>query len=317
MSPASSGPQPLGVLLSSALAFVCQYIKPILIGSVIFATLAALLGGGVSNRAMNGVNGMMNQMGLDSAQMENLAERIESGDETAMAEMEQLFNDRLGDMENGLSTQLKGQMLTMFLPLVGVAALVGLLIAVFSQAFFLLLALSPTQDAMVVLKKTPALFFPLLGLWIWTAIRSFIWIPILGLIPAIILGPRFVLGPVIMIKEKKGITQSVRESYARTSGYWGKIVGNMIVAVLCIILAGIVAAMIAGIAGAMIPFAGMWLQAVAKEVLSAFMAVFAVQLSLTIMSNPMGVVAPARATVSAPVAATKKKAAPKKKATRK
>jgi hypothetical protein len=315
--PSVSGPQPLGALLSSALAFVRQYMKPILVGAVIFGTLAALLGGGVAFRAADGVNGMMKEIGMDPGMMEDLSLRIQNGDEAAIAEMETILNDKLGGMENGVPPAMKAQLIGMFAPLIGVAALVGIIIAIFSQAYFLSLAISPTQDAMAILRKTPSLFFPLLGLWIWIFLRSFAWIPVLGLIPAIILGPRFALSPVIMLKEKSGITESVRRSYSRTKGYWGKIFGNIFVAGVCMALAGIVAGIITGIIGVIIPFVGMWLQVVAKEVLSAFMTIFIVQLALTVMANPMGMAAaapvkasmPAKTVAKAPtkVAAKKKK----------
>lgn len=287
MSPASSV-QLLGDLLSSALAFVRQYQRPVLIGAVIFGTLAALLGGGVANRAAYGVNGMMDRMGIDSQKMEELSLRIQNGDEGAMAEMEVLLNDRLGAMGDGMPSVVKAQIIGLVAPLIGVAILIGIILAVFGHAYFLLLALSPTQDFMKILNGTPKLFFPLLGIWIWMFLRSFIWIPILGIIPAVMYGPRFMLAPVIMVKEKKKIMESVSLSYARTEGYWGKIVGNVIVAALCIMLAAIVVAIVAGIIGFIIPLAGLWLQSVARFVFSAFMVAFIVQLAFTIMANPMG-----------------------------
>ena len=288
MSPSSSGPLLLGALLSSALTFVRTYSKPVLIGAVIFGTVAALIGGSVAYKAGTGFKGMMDGMGIDADEIQALSERVGNGDESAMDDMEKMLNDSVGSMENGVPAAMRSEMLGLFGPLLGVAALIGIIIAVFAHAYFLLLALSPTQNAMAVLRKTPALFLPLLGTWIWIGLRSFIWIPFLGIIPAIILGPRFALAPVILVKEKKGVMESVSESYSRTKGYWGKIVGNMIVACLCVVLASIVAGIAISIIGFMVPVASLWLQAIVKEVLSAFMIVFTVHLATTILANPMG-----------------------------
>lgn len=287
MSPASSGPLLLGQLLSNSLTFVREYWKSILTGAVIFGTAGGLVAGTVAGGAAFGMKDVVNEMGMDAGKMEELSMRMKNGDETAMAEMEALLDKNVGAMGDEAKAMMAGKMLAVFAPFIGLAAILGILIAVLSHAYFLLLALSPTSDAMATLKKTPALFFPLLGLWIWMLLRSFVWIPILGFIPAIILGPRFALSPVIMIKQKKGIMESVRMSYAGTKGYWGKIVGNMIVAGLCVMLAGIVAGIVIGILGFMAPMLGVWLNAIVKEVLSAFCVVFAVQLATTLLSNPM------------------------------
>lgn len=312
MSPASSGPLLLGQLLSSSLAFVRSCWKPILIGAVIFGTAGGVVAGTVAGGAAFGMKGVVNDMGIDVEKMEELSMRLKNGDDTAMAEMEALLDENVGAMGDEAQAMMAGKMLAVFAPFIGVAAVLGILIAVLSHAYFLLLALSPKADAMTILKKTPALFFPLLGLWIWMFLRSFTWIPIpillipvIGLplssistIPAFIIGiilaPRFALSPVIMLKQKKGIMESVRLSYDGTKGYWGKIVGNMIVAALCVMLAGIVAGIIVGILGFMAPMLGVWLNAIVKEVLSAFTVVFAVQLATTLLSNPMTAV-PAKA----------------------
>jgi len=252
-----------------------------------FGTLGALIGGSVAGSAAVGMKGVMDDMGMNAAKIEELTTRMQNGDETAMQEMEALLDKGMGSMGDDMPAAMKGRMIGMFAPLIGIATFFGGIIAVFSHAYFLLLALSPTQDAMVVLKKTPKLFFPLLGLWIWMFLRSFVWIPFLGLIPALILGPRFMAAPIILVKEKKGIMESVSLSLARTKGYWGKIVGNAIVVALCVILTGIVAGIVIGIIGFIIPFIGLWLNAITKEVLGAFMAVFSVMLATTILANPM------------------------------
>lgn len=289
MSAASSGPTPLGQLLSKSFTFLQSYWKPVLTGAVIFGTLGALVTGTLAGTAAVSLGGVVNEMGMDANKLQELSLRMQNGDESAMTEMEAILDKNVGMMGDDAKGMMVGKMLAIFAPLIGMAGLLFIIIAIFANAYFLLLAISPTQDAMSVLKKTPALFFPLLGTWIWVLLRSFIWIPFLGVIIAIIIGPRFALAPVLLVKEKKGVLKSVSTSYEVTRGYWGKIVGNMIVAGLCVAVAGIVAGMVIGIVSFMVPVVGLWLHAILKEVFSAFMIAFGVMLSLTIMANPLKV----------------------------
>lgn len=241
--------------------------------------------------------------------MEELTARMQAGDETAGQEMEALINARFGDMTDEQSARMAmgigSNMFTAMAPYIGLSVLVMLLLGVASSAFFLLLGLNPTQDTMSIARRVPALFFPLLGVLIWTFLRSFLWIPILGIIPAIIFGPRFYLAPVLLVQEKMGVLQSVRESYARTSGYWGKIVGNALVAMLCVMLGSIVLSIAIGILAIMLPLFASWVSSIVGYMFSAFMMIFMVKLSVTILANPATGMKPAVA--KAPVAKAKKK----------
>ncbi len=316
-------PTPLGQLLADSWAFCKTYWKPILISAAVFGTVASILAASVAGTAAWKAGGMMDDMGIDLERMEDLGERIQMGDESAMQEMESMFQDRFGDMSDeqaGMMAAGMGmRMLGAMAPMLGLSALLMAIISILSSAYYLKMSLSPTQDAMAPVKPALSLFFPLLGVWIWSFLRSFAWIPIIGLIPAIILGPRFVLAPVILATEGKGVFESVSMSYARTRGYWGKIVGNAIVAALCILLAMIVVGIVAGILEFIIPLLGFWLKSIAKYATTAFMVVFLTKLSLSIMGKPVTtkavpVTAPARAVTPAAVKKTPTKPAVKKSA---
>jgi hypothetical protein len=310
-------PAPLGQLLSDSWAFCKMYWKPILISAAVFGTVASIIAATLAGTAAWKAGGMMDEMGIDLNRMEDLGQRMQAGDEAALGEMEAMFQDRFGDMTEEQTGQmafsLTMQMLRSMAPVLGLSALLMMILSVFSYAYYLKLSLSPTQDTMAPVKPAFSLFFPLLGVWIWSFLRSFAWIPIIGIIPAIILGPRFALASVILVQEKKGVMESVSLSYARTSGYWAKIIGNMIVAVLCIALAMIVVDIVAGIIGFIIPMAGFWLKPVAKYITMAFMAVFMTKLSLTVMGKSATAVStPAPSRIAKPAPAATKKAAPKK-----
>ncbi len=321
MSPSSSMPTPLGQLLSDSWAFCTTYWKPILITAAVFGTVASVLAATVAGTAAWQAGSMMDDIGIDLERMEEIGERIQAGDESAMGEMEAMFENRFGDMTDeqaGMMAMGMGmKMLGSMAPMLGLSALLMTIISIFSSAYYLKLALSPSQDAMKPVNPALSLFFPLLGVWIWAFLRSFAWIPIIGLIPAIILGPRFILAPVILATEGKGVFESVSMSYARTRGYWGKIVGNAIVLGLCMFLAMIVIKIAAGILGFIMPLIALWVPSIGKYVVTAYMTVFMTALSMTIMKNPIGVLsAPVRATSPAP-AVVKKAALKKKPATKK
>src|SRR3989338_5770445 len=94
---------PLGKLLSETWSFVQAHAKIILIGAVVFG----LVMGGIQF-AFACVLGyqakdMMENVGLDEERMEDLAERMEAGDEAALGEM-------MGELENMQETVTPGQM---------------------------------------------------------------------------------------------------------------------------------------------------------------------------------------------------------------
>ena len=81
--------------------------------------------------------------------------------------------------------------------------------------------------------------------------------------------------------------ESVKLSYDRTSGYWGKIVGNMFLMVLCLCAAGLLLMIAVGIVEMVVPmFVGL-ITGVLWYLYTAFAAIFVTQLALTVMAYPM------------------------------
>src|SRR5581483_1668213 len=95
---ASSSPMPLGMLLSQSLSYVRTYIQPILVGAVLFGTVMALIGGSIAYKAGSGVAGMMQGMGIDTNQMQQLSQRIKAGDQTAADEMQKILDQKFNGM---------------------------------------------------------------------------------------------------------------------------------------------------------------------------------------------------------------------------
>ena len=122
----------------------------------------------------------------------------------------------------------------------------------------------------------------MIGLQIWIFLRSFAWIPILGVLLAIVLGPRFILAPVILIKEKKGVFASASASFERTKGYWGKIFGNMFVVAIVGVISVAILSRIAGVLGMEVAVV---VTALLSQVFIAYLITFATKLAVSIMGG--------------------------------
>ncbi len=91
-----------------------------------------------------------------------------------------------------------------------------------AMIYFFILALQSDMkpDWGQVFDRLPPLLFPMMGLYIWIFIRSFTWIPILGIFTSIYYFPRFALSNVLLAEQRKGIRESARQSMRLSRGYW-------------------------------------------------------------------------------------------------
>lgn len=295
----------LGQLLSMSYTFCTRAWKPILIGALVFGTIAALLQGTLNIKAQYKSMSMMENMGVDMEKMQELSTRISMGDASAGEELRLMMEGEFGDMSeeemSAYAANLSKNVFFEMSPILALSFLISFLLSVLAGAYYLVLAVHSEKDPQKAAGRLPKLYFPLLGISIWTFLRSFVWIPVLGIIPAIILGPRFVAAPLIHMQEKKGVLASVSESYRRTNGYWGKIIGNMIVMCVCLAVVSIVVGIVASFFGVISPWLTDWIVSVMSYVLMAYAVVFTVQLSLTVFANPLGKLSPEplKATVKA------------------
>ena len=296
---------PLGSLLSNALQVCRTRTRPFLIGVVLFGSLVAIISV-VSNKNIEGhIWQGMQRLGIDQNRMMELQEQLQSGDEGAMEAAMEEMNSTMGGIE-GMSDEDREAlfrkeglaMMIRVLPVMSLGILAWFIISVLSGAYFLCFGLEKGKEPTDILSKAVPLFFPLLGVWIWSFLRSFAWIPFIGIIPAIILGPRFALAPVILVNQKKGVLGSVSESYQKTRGYWGKIVGNLIVVGLVCLLVSF------GVSLVTIPVAmtskvfSIWIHAVAQQAVMGYGVVFLVLLTKTILENSSKI--PAKNSVKVP-----------------
>ena len=276
----------LSALLVGSWNFLTQKWKPILIGAALFA---ALMGAAQLLLVEAAVNSKLGDSMDDTERMEELADRMEAGDPTAFQEMMEEIGmvGEDGEVNEDAMEDVATNMMKDMLPTVGAVAIVFMFISLLAGAYYMVLAIDPKLDFQGGLKQVPKVIVPLVGLWIWMFLRSFAWIPFIGIIFAIVIGPRLALAPVILLREKKGIMESTKSSYIRSNGYWGKIIGNAIVAGLCVWLAMMVIGMLTSFLSDISLALGLFAVSLMQMVGSAYLTVFIVKLSDTVLAHPI------------------------------
>lgn len=279
----------LGTLINDTIKFTQTHLVVLVVGAVVFGFLSQ----GVSWWFVGGAGMMGGQnfatweqkMGDIGDQMKALQDKAMQGggnlDPESQKQMEELAK-QMGE-QSMQGAGMMGSMLATMLPAIGLALLISLAITAVAKSYFLVVAVKGMSDPATALQATLTSILPLVGLWIWLAIRTFIWIPFIGIILAIILGPRFILAPLYVLDSHKGSMESARMSYAKTRGWWGKIFGNAFVfGIVVMICAGIVAKIVGTVLGSML---GGFLAAMVMQFAAAMLVVFSMQLARTVMDN--------------------------------
>jgi hypothetical protein len=97
-------------------------------------------------------------------------------------------------------------------------------IAFIASLFYLILFVSGDAGASDALTALPLRVFPMIGVYLWMLIRSFLWIPIVGVPLSFYFAPRLSLAPVILASGEASVRRSVALSMKRTKGMWLQIV---------------------------------------------------------------------------------------------
>lgn len=275
----------LGTLLTDAVDFCKRHFTALLVGAVVFGALQQgvtiwVFGSAKMPQWQQTFSTWQQKIEGTTGEMQALTEKVQRGEATEDDRMQlEKMQEQIGD-ESLQGIRMMGGFMRAMAPLFGIAFLLSALIGLIGKSYFLVVVVRNLRDVNAAASATGAAILPLIGMWLWIAIRSFVWIPFLGVILAIILAPRFLLTPLYLLEGKKGVLQSATLSYRATKGYWGKIVGNMIVAVVCSgILAAIVSGIVLLIAGGLI---GGILSGIIGELMTAFVLVFGVLLARTV-----------------------------------
>lgn len=273
---------PVGALLVQSWNYFTAHVRQVVIGAVIFGALLL----GAETMFETQVTGTLENTVGDLDRIEELSERIEGGDEEAFQEMLNQLGvmGSEGQLDEGAMENMALGMIKSTLPAFSMFFIVMGILTLIMSTYYTVLAIEG-KSAKVTFGRIPGLLLPMLGVWVWTFLRSFAWIPVVGFIIAIIIGPRLALSSVILVKEGSGVFESVKKSYAATRGYWGKIVGNMIVMTFVLVLVTIALVYVTS----HFHFLG-WiivalLGAILQQAGTAYASIFHVQLSETILKN--------------------------------
>lgn len=279
-------PETFGVILKKSWSYFTSHVMFIGMSALVFGVVLYSAQSMLAHGAMGTVEDRFS--GLSTKKMQEYSERIQQGDQQALQEM---MTD-IGLMgssgvvdEQKMKNMSRGFILSL-LPALSIYLCVSYVLLLLSMTYYLVLALQKKKSDNALL-QTPQYILPLLGVWIWSFLRSFAWIPFIGVIPAIILGPRFSFAGIILIKEKKGVRESVALSYERTKGYWARITGYLCLMGLCVFGVGIVCSMILDIIGMFVPLLRGVLSSALIYVYIAFGVIFTVYMADTIMMYPM------------------------------
>ncbi|MDD5469347.1 MAG: hypothetical protein PHO92_00905 [Candidatus Peribacteraceae bacterium] len=278
---------PLGILLSDSWSSFRRVFATVFIGAVIFGLILGVGQSLVGQRVAQQADSTLGGLGIDMQQIQDLQQRMQAGDEAAFDEFAVAMQQFGGSEEQ--QEMLTGAIFSMYkkiLPMMGVSMLLMWVICLIASAYFLLIALNEKATFQEALGRVPSLIIPLLLLSLWIFMRTFVWIPFIGIITGIILGPRFVLSPVLLVRDHKGVLESAKLSYAKTGGFWGKIFGNMIVACALGLIAQVLLGFILALLGMRI---ASLLLPVAQMLITAFITIFVVKLALTVEQHPQRV----------------------------
>lgn len=245
----------------------------------------------------------------------SLADRMSRGDESAVKEMmkDMGMDDIGGASDDEVAQAMMFRVVRGFAPSIALLMLGYLVLMLLGKAYFLVVAVEKTEDPADAFLRACRVVFPLIGIYIWTFLRSFVWIPVVGPIFGLVIGPRLMLAPVVYLREGTGIMESVSVSYQRSRGYWWKIVGNALLAGFCIGIVMVVTSIVLATLLGMVPPVSAYVFVVVPQIAIAFGTVFYALLSKEVLNNPLVVGKPAKISKPAKTVTVKKPAKKKKK----
>lgn len=273
--PMSTGPKSISVLLQDALELVQHLIRPLLVGAIIFGLIMGLVGHQLAtvSSGMASLSGFEQRLEDFQQKMEDANRRLAAGDADAFNKIQIPAAD-VAVMQNTMMTAIPA--------LVG-GSLLMLLISILSRAYMSIVIVRKIVDPIQAAQAFGSNALSLVLLWIWLFLRSFVWIPFVGWIIAIVLFPRFVAAPIYLLEEKKGVRESTRLSIRVTIGSWLRIVLPCLAA--AIIMAVVSWALQYVLSGVGILLAGMLL-AIISELLSAWVMATGIVVARDVIAHP-------------------------------
>ncbi len=235
--PMTVSPKPVSVILSDAFALVKQVFMPLLIGAVIFSVVTGIIAAGFAFGAAGvGLSRFEQRMAEYEQRLEAANQRLAAGDTAALDEL----------TPPDIEAEAMASGLISALPTILGGVLILILVSIISRAYVTTVLVRRPKDAAEAFKLFWNDVIPLVLLWLWLVVRSFVWIPVIGWIYALVVIPRFTAAPLFLLEQKKGVTESTRLSMDATVGAWLRVVLPCLAAA---IVAGVISAILGGLLG--------------------------------------------------------------------
>ncbi|MEI8230893.1 MAG: hypothetical protein WCG83_07215 [Candidatus Peregrinibacteria bacterium] len=268
--------QPLSILITDTSSIFVRRLTSILILAIVFGLIFGLAEQTFNRQAEANAKSVLGVLGIDDLKLQGLQQRVDQGDQQAIA-------DFTAEMQKRFQAQGKDAMATLVIKQLFDAAKMFLwyypilwLLTTLLTLPLLLLGISREQGMAAILERSFRTAASFIGMSLWITLRSFIWIPILGWVAAVYLGPRLCLAPVILLSEGKGIRESARESMRRTEGKWGTVVSGLFMVGLGV---GVIVMLINFFLALGSPALALYLQSIVTTLGIAFTALFLVKFS--------------------------------------
>lgn len=175
------------------------------------------------------------------------------------------------------------------LPRIIFTFIAGVILSFLALAFYLVVSLEIEHSDAIELKlrHVPRLLVPLIGLYIWVFLRSFTWVPVIGILTSIYYFPRFAMSTVILATERRGIIESSQESLKRSRGQWWVIFSNAVAMAIIVGAAVYVLSIFAEILGAFTyTIIGiLFFKTLLDHLAIALVTIFTTRLALTVMNR--------------------------------
>jgi|GEM_PF-1483940 hypothetical protein len=282
-------------LLIHTWALLAARWQSVLIGALSFTLLCAVTTAFTERSIAPIEDQLAGRLGITSQKLQDMVYeelRVASTTETGALYITQLARieqerQRTGTggigVDDNSSATVTAEYVVRVGPVILISFVVQAVIFFVATVFFLLLSTAGMRSAYETAQRLPRMILPMIGLTLWILVRSFIWIPILGLIAATYLFPRLALAPVMLASGETGVAASVHESMRRTKGHWWTIVLAIIGILFTLLMFLWLALMIIAIVGV---FSGklaffLWL-------LSLMLAVAVWAFSLTMLTASLG-----------------------------
>lgn len=269
----STSPKTVSVILTEAFDLVKQQLMPLLIGAVVFSAITALIAGGFAIGAAGmGLSRFEQRMEEYQQRLEAANQRLAAGDSAALDEL------ALPDIE----AEAVASGLVSALPTIMGGVIILVIVSIIARAYVTTVLIRRPTDAVQAFKLFQTDVIPLVLLWLWLVVRSFVWIPVIGWIYSLVVIPRFVAAPIFVLEQKKGITQSTRLSMDATTGAWLRVV-------LPCLAAAIITMIISGILGGLLGDDGLLMGFVLTligELLSAWVMAVGIVVARDILAHP-------------------------------